>query len=182
MKNRIPKKVNREEENFIQDLKSRNDVLQKENKAMQGKLKNASLTLKKYKQQIQSMKARLGTGPSVRSKKLYEQNGGGCKMSVTTHDDIHHQYDEDVNIILSKLQEQVLEANNTIDVLRSENEELKLCKAEMERRFKNNSVDLDERADEVKKQKMAGYEESYIFSSSQSSLFIILLYKGLYSQ
>ena len=44
MKNHVGKKVNREEENFIQDLKSRNSVLQKENNAMQGKLKNASLS------------------------------------------------------------------------------------------------------------------------------------------
>lgn len=146
---RISKKVNREEENFIQDLKSRNSVLQKDNNAMQGKLKNASFTLKKYKQQIQSMKARLGSGPTVRSRKLNEQDGSGCKMSVAAHDDTHHQYDDDVNIVLSKLQQRLLEADNKMNVLRSENEELKVIKSKMERHFEHNSVDLEERADEV---------------------------------
>ena len=156
MKSRIAKKVNREEENFIQDLKLRNSALQKDNNVMQGKLKNASLTLKKYKQQIQSLKARLGSGPAVRSRRLNEQNGSGCKISVATNDDIQQQYDEDVNIVLSKLQQQLLEADNKMNVLQSENEELKVIKSKMERHFEHNSVDLEERADEVNRTLLDG--------------------------
>lgn len=149
MKNHQGKKVNREEEHFIQDLKARNDALQKENKAMQGKLKNASLTLQKYKQQLQSMRIRYGASPPVRSKSCREATDDGCKMTVDSTCNSTNQYDEDVNMVLSKLQARLHESDCTIKSLKSENEQLKAIKAEMERHIEQNSVNQDERNDEV---------------------------------
>ncbi len=148
-KNNVGKKVNREEEDFIQSLKKRNDELQKENNNFQVKLKNASLTLQKYKQELQSLKIRYGTGPSLK-KKHNRESHDGCKLSVAATCDEVQNYSDDMTMVLSKLQERLLKSESTIDSLRSENELLKSMKANMERHIAQNLANSEERDDEVR--------------------------------
>ena len=149
MKNQVGKKVNKEEEDFIKDLKSRNSALQKDNNSLQSKLKNASLTLQKYKQQLQSLKIRYGTGSSVRNKNSRE-NESVCKMTVDSTYTSTNQYDEDMKMVLSKLQERLIKSEGRVKFLENENEQLKLGKVEMETHIHRNSVNLEERNDEVR--------------------------------
>ena len=141
MTKRVGKKVDREEEDFIQDLRTRNHVLQKENNSLQGKLKNASSTLKKYKQQLQSMKNRYSKGTLVKQQmKGFNENKNGCKISVdtiNTHEPScksgRHQYDEDIHIVLSQLQMRLLESESELNSVREENEKMRMNHSEMEK-------------------------------------------------
>jgi prefoldin subunit 5 len=168
---RVGKKVNREEDDFIQDLRARNNVLQKEKKTLQGKLKNASLTLKKYKQELQSLKSRYGIGNSNRrslvkrsmSKESNDVNSG-CKMGIDDVD-VPCQYDEDVNIVLSQLQERLLETESEINSLREENKHLRTRKTEAENHFENKCFNQVTQNDEVSlgaTRELSNYEYAYI--------------------
>lgn len=142
----VGKKVIKEEEDFIRDLRQRNDSLQKENNTLQGKLKKASSVVQKYKNQLQSLKCRYGSSINTFSKSTYRNgrinsredkrnemfNGrhitGGCKISVDNVHNIRPECDEDVTAVLSQLQERLLDSENIIEQMKNENEQLKICK------------------------------------------------------
>ena len=151
------KKVNREEEDFIRDLRRRNESLQKENKTLQGRLKKASFAVQKYKNQLHSLKCRysgsrstFSTSSTSRSTiRRYNSNSsddeedkfdlrrrrndGGCKMSVVDNaNDYCNEYDEDLNAVLSQLQQRLLDTQNEVDALKNKNEQLQQCKIELD--------------------------------------------------
>lgn len=158
----VGKKVNREEEDFIRDLRRRNELLQKENKTLQGRLKNASFAVQKYKNQLHSLKCRYSGSRSTFSKstssrstisRRYNNNSsddeedkfdnagcgarhrrsdGGCKISVNDVNEIRHEYDEDVNAVLSQLQQRLLDTQNENSELKNKNEQLQRCKMELD--------------------------------------------------
>ena len=159
------KKVNREEEDFISDLRRRNESLQKENKQLQSKLKNASLTVQKYKSQLHGLKCRYSgsrnsfvkstttsrrynydaSDDEEQDKNDYNENKSfckgtrhrhrteGCKVSIDDVSDFRYEYHEDVKVVLSQLQQRLLDTENKVKLLRAENVELKGYKEELER-------------------------------------------------
>ena len=139
---------NREEKDFIHDLQTRNDALQQEQKRLQGKLKAASLTVKKLKQQIQTLKRRsnhknggygarsnLGNSHggasdgSIQRSSRFSTRGShtgvstGCRTSID--DDVTYSYDDvDAEHVLGELQRRLIDADDEIRRLKDENRRL----------------------------------------------------------
>ena len=156
MRNVVGKKVNREEDDFISDLKDRNDLLQRENKALEGKLKNASLTLKKYKQQLFSLKTRYGIGSSSLSStssiksNAKHSNSKGCRVGVDSYCDTYQRSDDDNIVEHSKVQYRLTKMEETIDSLMKEKKGLVARHTEMDDHLHKSCSQLKARTNEVR--------------------------------
>ncbi len=164
----LGKKVNREEEDFIDDLRSRNNLLQKENKSLHGKLKNASIVVKKYKNEVQALKRRYSRVGRGRLQKDSIKQGGkrsGCKVGIDMNnydddgfeddsdsDDTCHRHSKgnsNENNTLSKVQGRLQELENEMEALRKEKDHLKASKAEVEKNYQCMAENRDEGIDQV---------------------------------
>lgn len=143
--NKNKKPFNREEEDFIQDLRTRNKALQEEQKKLQNKLKGASLAVKKLKQQLSSLRLRkssralprIGRSTSSSSSRLRStrDNGpiivdeegeysNGCNLSVGNVDS-GSDSETDLKHILNHLQQRLLNADEEVLSLKEENRRLR---------------------------------------------------------
>ena len=119
--NSTNKKIEREENDFIQVLRTRNDLLQQDQNKLHSRLKAASLTVKKLKQQIQTLKRRCSRGPPSRNKSIPKgKKNDGCRQCV----EYDATCDSDAGHVLNQLQHRLMDANGEIQRLKEENSRL----------------------------------------------------------
>jgi predicted nucleic acid-binding Zn-ribbon protein len=115
-----PKKFDRDEKEFIEDLKLRNHNLQQDNKKLEEKLRTVIQVLKKYKQQVQTLKLRHDSGPHVRQR---GGRGNGPKIGVS--DSSSEQFESDVKNVMGQLQQRLVHTEEELRNLEKENQKLK---------------------------------------------------------
>lgn len=115
-----PKKFDRDEKEFIEDLKLRNHNLQKDNKKLEEKLRTVIQVLKKYKRQVQTLKLRHDSGPHVRQR---GDRGNGTKIGVS--DSSSEQFESDVKNVMGQLQQRLVHTEEELRNLEKENQKLK---------------------------------------------------------
>lgn len=114
----MQKKVRREEQDFIGELQSRNSILQRDQKILQGKYKNSTQAIKKFKQQLQTLRRRYGANSLPHYKSV---DTGGCQKGVSDED----QYDADMRNMLGQVQKCLLESEAELRCVTDENKKLK---------------------------------------------------------
>ena len=124
---RRPRKFDRDEEDFIEDLKERNFTLQQENRKLEEKLGTVIHVLKKYKQQVQTLKLRHDSGTHVRQR---GGRGNGPKVGVS---DTSDQFESDVKSVMGQLQQRLVQAEEELRTLEKENKQLKIINEEESR-------------------------------------------------
>ncbi len=154
MLSKLPKpsrqKLNREENDFLQDLQTRNALLVQEQKRLQIKLKNASRTVKRLKQEVKDLKRRRNhalsgvsfhnsvstrrasrrtsnlSASTCRSSTEIFKTTGGCQNKVIEvallEDDDYD--DPGASDVIDQMQQRLLDADDEIMQLRAENERL----------------------------------------------------------
>lgn len=75
----------KEEKDFILELKARNEALLLDQKRLQSRLKSASISIKKYKQELESLSRRRRGAALSRLDERSKMYSSGCHLSVLQH-------------------------------------------------------------------------------------------------
>lgn len=116
----------KEEKDFIIELKARNETLVLEQKRLQSRLKAASISIKKYKQEIESL-TRRRVGKLLSSAPINKkQHLSGCRQSVICDDsDKENESCSSPNDYFTELNERLASTQEEVKRLRIENKNLR---------------------------------------------------------